>query len=244
MDSVSIFFNKTYFRIKLFYSLILTLYKVLVVVRRCLNSLYLCNSRNLQIIFSSLLHIFSRLKHNNFMKNKRRSAVSFSIVLNVVLSVFSLGCLSLAIMQVYFNTNESIPLTVEPIVLTANLNKESSYFLLVTDITKPLNNDVYISIPNDCENCAIRVKMQNVAESNSGISPNMDDWIKGNDNYYYYDKVINSNDKIKLLSCAEGKNLYINNLELVSEIKRIDDGSVATNWKDAPVNWLKDKNKV
>ena len=147
-------------------------------------------------------------------------------------------------MQVYFNTNESIPLVTEPIVLTAQLNKESSYFLLMADMAKPLNNDVYISIPNDCENCVIRVKMQNVADSDGGIFSNMDDWIKGNDNYYYYDKVINSNDKIKLLSCEEGKNLYINNLELVSEIRRIDDGSVTSHWKDAPVNWLKDENNI
>lgn len=187
-------------------------------------------------------------------KVKTRKRISGSTIAIIVLSVMLIGSIAVGVTLAYFSANANAAGNVtlgDPVNI--NITQGGSAVTTLTFGDNALPGHVYdqsigISVPADTSDALLRAKL--TITNTDGATANVEattvnTWVKGDDDYYYYNGVASANASIDFVTqvkiptslTSEDANKTFNIAVVVEAIQEANNAARDV-WTTAPEEWL------
>lgn len=179
---------------------------------------------------------------------KLKKDVSTSLIAIIVLSIMLIASIVIGLTLAYYNEHpKDLANNNTPIILSAVENSSEVTNIIVSskNIHNGVLNKTIVITPSNTENNLIRVKVS-VNNNNKTINLQLNttnDWIKDENNYYYYNSTIHDEGLILTNTINIPKTLkpniyndYVFNV--VVESISSHENLASKIWNNSPTNWL------
>ena len=193
-------------------------------------------------------------------KVKTKSKVNPSTIAIIVLSILLIASMAIGVTLAYFSSTATVAGNVtlgDPVNI--NITQGGSSVTSLTFGSDALPGHVYnqaigVSIPANTSDALIRAKL--TISNTEGATINIeattaDTWVKGSDEYYYYNGVGSSGDAIDFVTAVTIPTALTNadanktfNIDVSVEAIQEANNAARAIWTTAPVEWLDTYNPV
>ena len=191
---------------------------------------------------------------------KTRRGVSASTVAIIVLSILLIASMAIGVTLAYFTSNATVAGNVtlgDPVNI--NITQGGASVTSLTFGNDALPGHVYdqvigVSVPANTSDALLRARL--TITNTDGASINIeavtvDDWIWGDDNYYYYNGVAGAGDAIDFVTAITIPTTLTNvdanksfNVDVSVEAIQEANNAARAIWTTAPAEWLNTYNPV
>jgi len=184
----------------------------------------------------------------------RRKRISPATIAIIVLSVLLVASIAIGATLAYFTAQQDVTGTItlgNPVNLTITQGGSAVTNLTFSDDAMPgtsYDQPISISIPADTSNALLRAKLTMTdAEDNAAIidATTTGDWVKGTDDYYYYNGVASATDTIGFVTAITVPTSLTNDaandvytVNIIVEAIQEANYAAASVWTTAPTDWI------
>ncbi len=193
-------------------------------------------------------------------KVKTKSRVSPSTIAIIVLSILLVASMAIGVTLAYFSSTATVAGNVtlgDPVNI--NITQGGASVTSLTFSNDALPGHVYdqvigISVPADTSDALLRAKL--TISNTEGATVNIEaatvnSWVKGGDEYYYYNGVASAGDAIDFVTAVTIPTTLTNadanktfNIDVAVEAIQEANNAARAVWTTAPTEWLDTYNPV
>ena len=193
-------------------------------------------------------------------KVKARHRVSASTIAIIVLTILLIASIAVGVTLAYFTSNAAVAGNVtlgDPVNI--NITQGGSAVTSLTFSNDALPGHVYdqvigVSVPANTSDALLRAKL--TISNNDGATINIeattvDTWVKGSDEYYYYNGIASAGDAIGFVTAVTIPTTLTNqdanktfNIDVSVEAIQEANNAARAVWTTAPTEWLDTYNPV
>ena len=193
-------------------------------------------------------------------KVKTKSRVSPSTIAIIVLSILLVASMAIGVTLAYFSSTATVAGNVtlgDPVNI--NITQGGASVTSLTFSNDALPGHVYdqvigISVPADTSDALLRAKL--TISNTEGATVNIEattvnSWVKGSDEYYYYNGVASAGDAIDFVTAVTIPTTLTNadanktfNIDVAVEAIQEANNAARAVWTTAPTEWLDTYNPV
>ena len=185
---------------------------------------------------------------------KQRRKVSGSTIAIVTLAILLIASIAIGITLAYFTANATVAGNItlgDPVTISITQGGASASSLTFAGDALPgtvYDQAIGIQAPADMTEALVRAKL--TITNSDGASTSVDatttaSWVKGDDDYYYYNGSITANDNIDFITSLTVPTSLTNadanktfNIDVVVETIQKANNAANSVWTTAPSDWL------
>ncbi len=193
-------------------------------------------------------------KHMAIEKTKRRRKVSGSTIAIAILSILLLAAIGIGITLAYFTATTSVAGDItlgNPVTISITQGGASASSLSFPGDALPgtvYDQAIGVAAPAEMTEALMRAKL--TITNTDGATTNVDatttdSWVKGDDDYHYYNGTVNANDSIEFITSVTIPTSLTNedakktfNVDVVVETIQQANNAANAVWTTAPADWL------
>ena len=185
---------------------------------------------------------------------KQRRKVSGSTIAIITLSILLIATVAIGVTLAYFTSNATVAGNItlgDPVTISITQGGASASSLTFAGDALPgtvYDQAIGVQAPADMTEALMRAKL--TITNNDGATTNVDaetteDWVEGDDDYYYYNGSVTANESIEFITSITVPTSLTNadanktfNIDVIVETIQKANNAANSVWTTAPSDWL------
>ena len=185
---------------------------------------------------------------------KQRRKVSGSTIAIITLSILLIATVAIGVTLAYFTSNATVAGNItlgDPVTISITQGGASASSLTFAGDALPgtvYDQAIGVQSPADMTEALMRAKL--TITNNDGATTNVDaetteDWVEGDDDYYYYNGSVTANESIEFITSITVPTSLTNadanktfNIDVIVETIQKANNAANSVWTTAPSDWL------